>query len=76
LDVDSKIILATFILALGITVLILGIHFGNGTDVIFFVCLMGFIFLYIVHLLMCYIYNDILEYLYNVREFSNFNEDF
>jgi hypothetical protein len=67
LDVGAKIILATFILALGVTVLGLGIHFGNGTDVIFFVCLMVFIFMYIIYLLMCYIYNDVLEYLYNVR---------
>jgi hypothetical protein len=67
LDVGAKIILATFILALGITVLGLGIHFGNGTDVVFFVCLMVFIFTYIIYLLMCYIYNDVLEYLYNVR---------
>jgi hypothetical protein len=67
LDVGAKIILATFILALGVTVLGLGIHFGNGSDVIFFVCLMVFIFMYIIYLLMCYIYNDVLEYLYNVR---------
>lgn len=70
-QIDARIILATCILIIGIVILIIGATVVY--DVVnFFVCLMIAIILYVIYIIICYVYSDVLEYFSNVRTFDQF----
>lgn len=67
-QIDARIILATCILIIGIVILIIGATVIYDA-VNFFVCLMIAIILYVIYIIICYVYSDVLEYFSNVRTF-------